>query len=426
MSLRRGSERKENIRRSSKAFFVVAALLISVFSRTAEALPPLPLQCQAPEWMAASMKSSMGAVWRELQTSRLPRQSALNALALVASRLFPGYAVSISKGQVTIRPEEKWNWRVELEFPSVADRLPECGKEWLNADMQGAVPELEEIMRGIPPEALGWNSGKFHAKLSSIITKNVPGWRCAAKISADDHDVLLKVNIYPEEPLLLAVTSETLSNTMPQIIADRISDRTVEFMSPFTGLPLAWVEHHKSGLTQWLAAKQLDDKWLSALRASSENSVAFKPVSKVTTEIDSTTFSLRGWFSVHAGSSARLEAGVHFGHYFSAWNRLPSEVYTELIFGLEDWDFDSRVGLRFSPHELVWLGVEGARRNSEHLWLRLWVNYGRSNAYGWLRYGNEDTLEAAIGYRLNRYVSLELYYDSREDDRVSLRALSNL
>ena len=38
---------------------------------------------------------------------------------------------------------------------------------------------------------------------------------------------------------------------------------------------------------------------------------------------------------------------------------------------------------------------------------------------------NND-LEAAFGYRVNRYVSLELYYENKQKERFSLRALGNL
>ena len=94
--------------------------------------------------------------------------------------------------------------------------------------------------------------------------------------------------------------------------------------------------------------------------------------------------------------------------------------------GLEHWHVDGRAGLRFSPWEFMWLGLEGSTEDSSPLWYRVWLGRNRPGLYGWLRYSDDDDLEAAIGYRLNRYVAFELYYDNRQDDRISLRAFSNL
>lgn len=428
MNIHKPSYMTKAILLCAKFACVVATTMALFFTQTAaEAIPPLPLRCDAPEWLNESIRGSMGAVWRELQVSRLTRQSAVNALALVASRLFPGYDISLAGRYVVIKPERIWQWQVEIAFPEVADRLVGNGLDWLETDIRNAIPELEKVMETIPPEALGWSSGKFHSKISSIISENIPGWRCAAKISTDDEQkAFLKINIYPENPLLLAVSPETLSSSISQLLADKISDKTVEFMSPFTGLPLAWVDYHKNELNDWLSKKQLDNSWLEALRASAKNDINLKPIAKVTTQIESTTFSLRGWVSAHAGSSARLEAGAHIGHFFTFPYDMPAEVYDELIIGFEDWDLDNRLGLRFSPYDPVWLGAEWSRKGDDHFWLRLWITPERSDLYAWLRYGDEDSVETAVGYHLNRYVSLELYYDSREEDEFSIRALSNL
>ena len=89
-------------------------LLLSPFFMCGEAaavMPPLPLRCSVPEWLERSIHGSMNAVWRELMGSRVSRQTALEALGLVASRLFNGYSVRINTEKiVVIQPERDYRW----------------------------------------------------------------------------------------------------------------------------------------------------------------------------------------------------------------------------------------------------------------------------------------------------------------------------
>ncbi len=390
-------------------------------------VPPLPLRTEAPQWLEASIRGSMNAVWRELQSSRLSHKAAVEALALVASRLFPGFRISISGSEmVVLVPERKWSWETTILYPESGDRLPQPCADWLKQDIKNASEELKQLVMGVPPEALRWSADSFQTSMNTLISSKIPGWRCSAHVQGADGKAELEVKIYPQTPLLLAVAPETLSASVPQLMADRINKKTLEYLSPLTGLPLDWISSHMSEIREWLGEKQLDNDLLKVLRAGVDNEITLRPVTKVTTRVESTTLSLRGWLSVHAGSEARLEAGVHFGHYFVFRDRAAAEVYSELIMKLEHWHADGRFGFRFSPIEPLWLGLEGTTEEDAHLWYRFWLEGPDKKSYGWLRYSDKDDLEMALGYHLTRYFSLELYYDDRQDDRVSVRALSNL
>lgn len=385
-----------------------------------------PVLCEAPQWLKGSVAGSMNAVWRELHNGGVRNRSALEALALVARRLFSGFDVSLSSGrEVLLHPSRQWNWTVELHMPETVGLLPSPYPDLLKQDMAAALPELQTLIDGVPPEALQWAEENFQYALNVMLSKRIPGWRGSAGVKVEGNDARLDVKLYPQPPLVLAVVPQTLSDTIPQLLADKVSDRTVELLSPLTGFPLKWAAHHRREILSWLGEKQLENGWLKTLRSSAENSIDFKPLSRVQTRIESTTASLRGWVSAHAGGEARLEAGVHFGRCFTIGS-VPSEAYVETLFKLEHWHVDARLGLRFSPLKHVWLGIEGSTEEQSDLWYRLWLGSGSHGAYGWLRWGKNSTAEAALGYHLNRYVSLELFYDTAEEDRLSLRAISNL
>ncbi|MGI6076530.1 MAG: hypothetical protein ACOYD9_09290, partial [Pyramidobacter sp.] len=332
-----------------------------------------PVSCEAPQWLEKAMAGSMNAVWRELQAGRMSHRSALEALALVAGRLFSGYDVALSpRGEVVLRPSRRWSWTAELHMPETVALLPSPYPDLLKKDMAAALPALEEFVAGVPPEALQWAEENFQYALNDLLARDVPGWRCSARVEVEGTDARLDVKLHPQPPLVLAVVPETLSDTIPQLLADKISDRTVELLSPLTGFPMSWVAHHRQEILSWLGEKQLENGWLKTLQSSAENTIDLKPLSRVKTRIESTTATLRGWVSAHAGGEARLEAGVHLGRYFNIGS-VPSEAYVEALFKLEHWHADGRLGLRFSPVRQMWLGVEASTEERSDLWYRLWL-----------------------------------------------------
>jgi len=369
----------------------------------------------------------MDAVWRELSGRRIEHKAAIEAMALVASRLYTGFSVSLSRsGDVVLKPEKITDWTVSLQRPEIAHRLPEECIEWLRADLKKIRPQIQELLTGVPPEALRWSSESFKSHLDSLVENSLPGWHVYARMLVRGNEAELELNFSPTPPLMLAVNVETLSATIPQLLADTISDRTLEQLSPLTGFPLKWLEHHKESFLVWLRTNQLDNNWLHFLRAEADNEINLKPITKITSHIDSTTYSLRAWVSGHAGNEARLQAGLHLGHFFSLSSAVPAEIYSELILGLEHWQLDARLGLRFSPFRYFWLGIEGSTEDEESLWYRAFLDFAKTGFYSWIRYGRHTSREMALGYRLNRYISLELFYEKMKKDRFSLRALANL
>ncbi len=405
-------------------------LLLNLFYMCGEAaavIPSLPLRCTAPEWLERSIIGSMSAVWRELMGSRVSRQTALEALGLVASRLFNGYSVRINtERNVVIQSERYYRWSITLAEPEGVERIPDECRFWLREDLSTLRPLISELLEGVPPEALQWSSDSFKTQIDALLLKYFPGWRAALRVQANANDAQLELKFYPKTPLLLAFSVETLSNTIPQLLADRMSDKSLEYLSPLTGFPLEWLTFHKDSLLEWLGEQQLDRNRLEFLNASVDNTISFKTVTKVMTRFDSSDYTLRGWVSVHAGNDSRFQAGVHFGRFLSFWPSMPFEVYAEGIIGLERWKLDGRVGISISPFKYVWFGIEGSTEDEASLWYRLKFDVGRSGYYGWLRYSKNDDLETALGYHVNRYVSLELYYENKQKERFSLRALGNL
>ena len=114
----------------SKASFLFLTLLLQLSPGAAAAYSgdyaEPPVECAVPEWLRSSMMRSMNAVWKELQSSTLSSNAARNTLALVASRLFPSFCVSLNSNEfITLKAEKNWRWKLFLQSPERAMRMSE-------------------------------------------------------------------------------------------------------------------------------------------------------------------------------------------------------------------------------------------------------------------------------------------------------------
>jgi hypothetical protein len=60
----------------------------------------------------------------------------------------------------------------------------------------------------------------------------------------------------------------------------------------------------------------------------------------------------------------------------------------------------------------------------QEVWYRAWLTGSRvRRPYAWWRYSPSYGHNAALGYRINEYLSIELHYDERYEDKIGLRGI---
>lgn len=408
----------------SLCFFLVLGNCFFLYTPSANALT---VSMQAPSWVKKCVSTGLAAVDRELKKAHMPSPAVDEALEIVGERLYPGYSVTSRNGKVTLSLKKKSEWKISCGLPESASRLSPEAADWLKSDIDLFVPEVDKAVRNVSPEALKWGTDAFRAYLKKTASVFLPGWRVSATMKNAGGSSLLKIRLYPEAPLLITVNPHVVTHTVPQLLADDLGRHVPEYFSPFIGLPVSWIRKHETELSRSLDGRMENERPLSTLRAVVVNSVKLSSVTEVVSNIESTTYSLRGWFSAHAGTEAQLQLGVHLGKMIDLPPGVKGEVYGETVFKVEDWGIEGRCGLRFSPLKYLWLGVEGSTSADAALWYRMWFDdRGDRGPYAALRYSENYDLQVALGYRLNRYMSFEMYYDKDAEDRISLRAVGNL
>ena len=385
-----------------------------------------------PFWLQETMEKSLGAVWQELSLRSSQKEEQERVLRLVVERLYPGYFLDnlaiLPEGTLQVRfssREEplREDWNVRLLSPS----LEEPFFHWFAKDMKTLEGVILHNLSGVPPSALGWGDVAFRSFLARETLALLPGWYAVPMIRLPGEGVPeLEISFVPEPPLVLALVPSLQSESLPIILRQDLKEGMIKDLSPLVGLPVEWLHGHRDEVELW-AASLLGGRNVAA-RSDADLSVSFEAeqLSRIRVSVESTSYVIQGWLGAYAGSDEHYpELGLHFGKKLASPRGDP-ELYGEWIIRANDFSLESRWGVRFSPWGDVLLGGEFAWPGGD-LWWRLWADSREvASPYLWWRYNPEGEHNGALGWRINEHFSLELYYDERARDQVSLRAVGNL
>lgn len=379
-----------------------------------------------PAWLSGSASRGMEAVWREID----PRQEEVARLAIVrvvAIRLFEGYEVDRIgiDGQdlvLTLKAKSRTEWGVEASLPS----LPAPLDGWLEGDWERARGALQQRIQGIPLEALAWADSALRREVAGILAAELPGWQGSLTVRVEQGRTILKIGLVPEQPLVLAVNPRSTSTSLPSLIHSEVKDDLMAGLSPLVGLPVAWVARHEKQVAQWASEQLKDESFVEKLKVDIGVVLRPQPVTDVSVRLESRRYTIWAWAAGYAGTSDRFpEAGVHLGRKAQPFPRWEIELYGEALVFLNDWNLETRAGFRWSPWDRVWVGVERTWPEEE-IWWRVWLDGPVRSPYAWFRGSDGGELNFGLGYRLNENLSIELHYDSRDENSSSVRLVGNL
>ena len=129
------------------------------------------------------------------------------------------------------------------------------------------------------------------------------------------------------------------------------------------------------------------------------------------------------WVAAYAGLEGRYpEAGAFFGFRPDIW--LKPEIYVEAIFSLDDFDLTNRLGSRFEMANNFWVGIENQWPDNKYFFRIQYIPLKIRRPYAFWRFSPElEAHEAALGYRIDEHISLEIYYDNLGEDKIGFRGL---
>lgn len=379
-----------------------------------------------PSWLEPAVKRSLNAIWTEI-----PREPGIDregTLALVASRLFAGYDVKIESKRdgpavFFIAVEKK------IIPPEIKINIPELrglALNWFESDTQGISRDIFELVEKLPPEAFTWADEALRERVGLIINERLPGWEFSQQIYISESSTVINLNFRPSSKMILAVQPSLYSHTIPVMFRTDLQAKLIPALSPLIGVPVKWAARHKDDIEKFAQAFLEDRHTVENLKA--DVNIKFLPdtVSNLEARVDSHDFLFQLWVAAYAGLRERYpELGAFFGFRPDIWLR--PEIYAETIFALDNFGLTFRLGTQIELVENFWIGIENQWPENEYFFRFQYSPLRVRRPYALWRYSpGLATHEAAIGYRIDEHMSLEIYYNNSGDDKWGLRGMWNL
>jgi len=380
------------------------------------------------DWLAEAAERSLTAVYEHMPPSGSDESKA-SLLRVVTNRLLTGYAVEdlrVENDEVFVylrRQSEAPEWSVTLNAPNLTAPVD----AWFRADTEGLSKELADLMSGVPLESLAWGDAELKRVADEACSACLPGWRVSLMVRiVGENSMALETSFTPEQPLVLAVTPRISSTSIPAMLHSGLRYDLTKGYAPVIGLPVAWLVRHEDDFAAMNKEILKDEYLVDRAKATPEIEVKTGSVSEVDIELESARYAAWVWMAVYAGAEDKYpEVGLHFGRRASLLPGWTSELYLELITELDDFGLETRLGMRWSPWRNLWFGGEWSSKDDDW-WLRASFAPRHKNPYAWARVNLEGETNAALGLRINDFFSVEIHYDSRDDDPWNLRAIVNL
>jgi hypothetical protein len=361
----------------------------------------------------------------------------LEIMKIVAERLFAGFIVSVSdengRPAVLLSPQTRADWSVECLPPPLSDVLA----SWFLRDVDGAAETIRALLSGFPVAALSWADAALRDEIRRLLGPVVPGWTVSilARLAPPAADVTnvrrterctLQVTFSPEQPLVLAVVPRVHSSSLPVVLRSDLNDALLKGMSAVIGIPVLWAKKHAADIERFAEFHLSDRNTVTNSRARVDATFVPDQISRINADVESRRYILRAWAAFYLGTDDRYpELGLHIGRKALPWSGWDVELYAEWILRANDFEIEGRYGAEWSPFPAFSIGGEVSYPGGR-FWLKARTRQDVGRPYLWWRFSNDDEHNIGLGVRINEHISIELHYDGRDPDSLSLRAIGNL
>ena len=389
-----------------------------------------------PDWLGHSAARSLSVVWREMSSDGIG-DARLEILRVVSERLFPGFLVTVDEEQnlpvASFSPQIVTNWDVECVVPPLSDAL----RPWFLRDIDGMSATIASLLSGFPVAALSWADAALRDEIRRLLAPVLPGWTITilARITTPlpeketgerNERCLLQVAFSPEQPLVLAVVPRVYSSSLPVVLRSDLNEALLKGMSPVIGIPVLWAKKHASDIER-IAEFRLSDR-NTVVNSMAKVHADFVPeqISRIDADVESRRYILRAWAATYLGTDDRYpEFGLHVGRKALPWSGWDVELYAEWIVRANDLHLESRYGAEWSLFPAFSIGGEVSYPGGV-FWWKARTRQDIGHPYLWWRMNTDNEHNIGLGVRINEHISIELHYDERDADSMSLRLIGNL
>lgn len=337
----------------------------------------------------------------------------------IMNRVLIGYTVEdmhIEPGpetviHVTVRPWGDTIQSVQVQMDYGA--LPPLGTKLARQDVAQARGMIENLLIGLPVDALDWANGAVQHVMENQLEQMLPEFYPHIVIDGKK-DAVVTVYFLPKLPVIRNVTVDVEAENLPKVIFLSTRKNLEMTYSGLEGLPVAFVRRHgqdiQGDITQTLAnqwvIKQYKLKVTPALDIGNDLQIhlhsetdfydiqagAYIDVSRDTAPHGDNTV-LQAMVGRKIGDHHEVYGKVEFMPASVDWNIIPGYFYR--------WGRGQQLGYQFETDD-----------DSHHLWYR--QPFGRRWGLRLDRDLTHQDNEVGILYRIHEYVGLEYIFSDHD------------
>lgn len=305
-----------------------------------------------PDRIAKRMAASVNTVGEHVLIGRKPADVAasLGSYERIVKEVFDRILVGYTVETVVIKPGVEtdvvlelspWGEVVrevdlEIDYGNISPELIPL----LTSDMGDVEERVSNVLIGLPIDAVDWASGVSKTVIQEILAEQLPEFRTNFDIESGTRTIV-KVSLVPTGATIHDVRVNLLSHTIPNVLLSGIETIFDDEAKRLRGLPVAFVERHRSYFTEKFqaAASQHHMARNYGLTLTSSITPGTDTIINVKAETDKYNIWLEGYLDVgrNENDNDNTSARLHAGKFFSSRD----EVYLEVDFfpSSVSWDF---------------------------------------------------------------------------------------
>ena len=331
----------------------------------------------------------------------------------IVDRVLIGYTVesiSLVSGpdaeiSVSIRPWGQTIQHVEASYEFGS--LPSLGTEMAMEDIVGSKAFIENILTGLPVDALDWANGMVRTVIEDELETALPEFYPHIVITPG---AVTQVNVYflPKLPVVRNVNVDVEAENLPKVIFLSTRKHIESRYAGLDGLPVAFTQRHRRHIEADLQCFLAQQWVIKNYKLRVEPTLVLDENTKIHLKSQTDFYDIHGMAYIdmsrhdkkHHGDTTVLQArlGRKLGERH--------EFYTDIEFmpGSVDWNF--KPGYLYHLGNLTTVGYDfESEDDSHHLWFtrplggRWHIRYDRDMT-------NHDS-EVGLTYRFHEYVGVE-------------------
>jgi hypothetical protein len=383
-----------------------------------------------PNRIGKRMSASVGTVGEQMLVGRKIGEVVSNKsvyeklIQEIFDRVLVGYSVqsvaltpaSRTMLTVTIAPwgEVVREVALEVNYGAIAPELVDLVKK----DMGSVEEEVNEVLVGLPIEAVDWAGGVSKIVIRELLTSRLPEFDANFDVIPGARTVV-KLSLSTKGPTVQDVHVSLRSHTIPNLLLMAVRPTVDESGNTLVGLPVAFIERHREYFTARLAqnaaqhpiAKNYGLHLTPLIIAGSDTEIILEA------ETDKYKVWIEGNMDMgrkEDNTSFRLHAGKFIGkkdELFLEVNFIPSTV---------SWNGTPGWGHSFGANTIAGIKYDISEKR-EILWMQHTVN--RNMSLRFERTSSINQNEFGIRYKMHDFLSAEYVFTK---DNKWLRLISNL